>query len=273
MTLHVTQTSLIKLDFNFYLEMASFQLNTSEVARLEHKIKHCEVTNIPINLTEKIDEGSYATVFKIQVRNKPAAVKVLKKQFSKRKILEVSIKLQKLKHPNVVRFRGYSVRPSAIFFEFCEVCIEQEENVHNIAQLIEVFNQNNHFVLKERIDILLQSARGLRYLHDNNVIHKDFKPANLLVSGSLANITVKVADFDDIVDLKNTMAATMTKSEYSNNNMAGMTMTYFAPEIVHGPSKTITKMSDVYSWAISGYEILCNKTHHGPMFFLSSMIP
>ena len=37
-------------------------------------------------------------------------------------------------------------------------------------------------------------------------------------------------------------------------------MTYVAPEIVHGPSKTITKMSDVYSWAISGYEILCNQS-------------
>ena len=80
MKLHVTQTSLIRLDSNFHLEMASFQLNTSEVARLEHKIKHCEVTNIPINLTEKIDEGSYATVYKLQVRNKAAAVKVLKKQ-------------------------------------------------------------------------------------------------------------------------------------------------------------------------------------------------
>ena len=206
MKLHVTQTSLIRLDSNFHLEMASFQLNTSEVARLEHKIKHCEVTNIPINLTETIDEGSYATVYKA------AAVKVLKKQFSKRKILEVSIKFQKLNHPNVVRFRGYSVRPNAVFFEFCEVCIEDEENVHNIAQLIDVFNQNNHFVLKERIDILLQSAGGLRYLYDNNVIHKDFKPANLLVSGSLSNITVKVADFDDIVDIKNTISATMTKS-------------------------------------------------------------
>ena len=48
MKLHVTQTSLIRLDSHFHLEMASFQLNTSEVARLEHKIKHCEETNIPI---------------------------------------------------------------------------------------------------------------------------------------------------------------------------------------------------------------------------------
>ena len=79
---------------SFHLEMASFQLNTSEVARLENKIKHCEVMNVPINLTEKIDEGSYAIVYKLQVRNKAAAVKVLKKQFSKRKILEVSLKLQ-----------------------------------------------------------------------------------------------------------------------------------------------------------------------------------
>ena len=72
-------------------------------------------------------------MYKLQVRNKAAAVKVLRKQFSKWKILEVFIKLQKLNHPNVVRFRGYSVRPSAIFFEFCEVSIEEEENLHNIS--------------------------------------------------------------------------------------------------------------------------------------------
>ena len=54
----------------------------------------------------------------------------------------------------------------------------------------------------------------------------------------------------------------MTKAEYSKNNMAGMTMANFAPEIVHGPSKTVLKMSDVYPWAISGYKILCN--HSSP---------
>ena len=83
---------------------------------------------------------------------------------------------------------------------------------------------------KERIDILLQSARGLQYL---------LKPANLLVSGSLSNIIVNVADFYDIIDIKHTIAATMTKAEYSKNNMAGMTMTYVAPEIVYGPIKTV----------------------------------
>ena len=60
-------------------------------------------------------------------------------------------------------------------------------------------------MLKERIDILLQSARGLQYIHDNNVIRKDFKPANLLVSGSRSTIIVKVADFDDIVEIKSTI--------------------------------------------------------------------
>ena len=103
---NVTQTSLITFDSHFHLEIASFQLNTSEVAKLENKIKHCEVKNVAINFTENIDEGSYATMNKLQVRNKEVAVKVLKKQFSKQKIMEVSIKLQKLNHPNVVRFRG-----------------------------------------------------------------------------------------------------------------------------------------------------------------------
>ena len=51
--------------------------------------------------------------------------------------------MQKLKHPNGIRFRGYSVRPSAIFFEFREVCID--------IYFLDVFLDNSSNTIKTSV--------------------------------------------------------------------------------------------------------------------------
>ena len=65
---------------------------------------------------------------------------------------------------NIIRFRGYSVRPSALIFEYCEVDL-QDDVANNFRQLITVFNDNEHFVLSERINYITQATQGLHYLH------------------------------------------------------------------------------------------------------------
>ena len=44
----------------------------------------------------------------------------------------------------------------------------------------------------------MQASLGLKVLHDTKIIHKDFKPSNLLVSGMTDNKKVKLSDFDDL---------------------------------------------------------------------------
>ena len=46
------------------------------------------------------------------------------------------------------------------------------------------------------------------YLHDTGVVHKDFKPENGLVTGTMDNIVVKITDFDEIVEIRNTITTT-----------------------------------------------------------------
>ncbi|XP_066935463.1 serine/threonine-protein kinase B-raf-like [Clytia hemisphaerica] len=163
--------------------------------------------------------------------------------------------MNKLTHENVVRFLAYSVKPSAIVFELCEVKASDDTLVHNVAELIDLFNENEYFNLKERLDIVLQSAKGLSYLHNNSIIHKDFKPNNCLVTGDLDNIKVKVADFDDIFDIKNTVTSTLTSN--CNQKKQGITLAYSAPDLLL-ENKTPSVESDVYSFAISTYAILGN---------------
>ena len=187
------------------------------------------------------------------MRNKPAAVKVFKSNIIKRKIIQMSAKLRGLKHSNIVHFRGYSIRPSAIFFELCSLQMG-EDIVHNLSQMTTVLNSMEHFVLNERLGYLNQALSGLNYLHARNIIHQDFKPSNLLVQGnSVSDVTIKLTDFDEILMVKQTITATTT-----GNHLKGMTLAYASPELCQCLVKKPTKESDIYSFAITCFETVIN---------------
>lgn len=80
------------------------------------------------------------------------------------------------------------------------------------------------------------------------------KPSNLLVSGDEKNgIIIQICDFDSIFIAKQTMMATLSHVE-----LKGLTLAYAAPEICQRLVKSCSTSSDIYSWAITAYEILCN---------------
>ena len=167
------------------------------------------------------------------------------------KLFKLASQLRKIKDSNVVRFRGYSLRPSAIPFEYCSLSFNGEV-VHNLYQLISNLNAADHFIFQERLRFILQALSQLNYLHNQNIIHKDFKPANLLVTGSsVETAIIKVTDSDELLLLKQTINATFTESF-----MKGMTISYTAPELCLCLVKELTMKSDMYSFAISSYEIL-----------------
>lgn len=150
---------------------------------MEKKEKLFEIPDVPLNLNVKIGEGSSANIYKYVLRNKLAAVKCFKTNIPKYDILRVASHMRRLRHQNKVRFRGYSVRPASIFLEFCSVKINNKV-LHNIFELTNILNTSNYFELKERIGYVFQTLSGLKYLHDNDVLHKDLKLTNLLVQGS-----------------------------------------------------------------------------------------
>jgi serine/threonine protein kinase len=45
------------------------------------------------------------------------------------------------------------------------------------------------------LDVMLQIALGVKYLHDHNIIHGDIKPSNILIFKSSKNVYVKLSDF------------------------------------------------------------------------------
>jgi serine/threonine-protein kinase/endoribonuclease IRE1 len=77
-----------------------------------------------------------------------------------------------------------------------------------------------------QIDVLLQLATGLEYIHKEKIIHRDIKPENILiwVNPEDEEVLLKWADFGLSKQLKET-------ESYSLSNIRG-TVRWFAPEIL-----------------------------------------
>ena len=128
------------------------------------------------------------------------------------KALEKEINLMKeLSHPNIVRYLGTecSNKRLNIFLE----CVPGG----SIASLLKVFG-----VFHEKVAWLYtrQILQGLKYLHDNGVIHRDIKGANILVDN---HGTVKLADFG--------CSRRIGKDDSNSNNVQGTTL-WMAPEVL-----------------------------------------
>ena len=86
-------------------------------------------------------------------------------------------------HPNIVSyFDTDSVRAHNYLFTL------YEENL----SLESMLKRSKGISLYQKIFMLIQASKGLLFLHKNNVLHMDFKPANLVLG---KNYLVKLCDF------------------------------------------------------------------------------
>uniref|UniRef100_A0A1D1XSL8 Serine/threonine-protein kinase HT1 n=1 Tax=Anthurium amnicola TaxID=1678845 RepID=A0A1D1XSL8_9ARAE len=173
-----------------------------------------------------LGEDVAVKVFRLKQLNQP-----LKVEFNK----EFSI-LRQVQHINVVRFIGACT-------ELPHLCLVTEY-MHR-GSLYD-FLHKHHFVLE--LPLLLKFAidicKGMDYLHQNNIIHRDLKTANLLMG---ANNVVKVADFG------------VARFQNTSGDMTAETGTYkwMAPEVMnHQP---YNHKVDIYSFAIVLWELTTSK--------------
>lgn len=123
-------------------------------------------------------------------------------------------------------------------------------------------------VYAEKIDIAVQLARAIRYLHDQNLVFRDLKPQNVGLIGN----TVQLFDFGFCRELPSAtpIHASATSSEGAEEKrdedavyyMSGKgSLMYLAPEVL-GSGRYNQKV-DCYSFAMVLYELLTlNKPFH-----------
>nr|XP_043611752.1 probable receptor-like protein kinase At2g23200 [Erigeron canadensis] len=106
-------------------------------------------------------------------------------------------------------------------------------------------NKRRCLTWEERLNICLGAARGLDYLHQSRIIHRDVKSGNILIADGME---AKVGDFG------------LSKSGFNNRlpsqvhtNVAG-TNVYLDP--LYNESSILTKESDVYSFGVVLFEMV-----------------
>lgn len=190
-----------------------------------------------LKFENKVASGTFGDLYKGTYCSQEVAIKVLKperidadmlKEFSQ----EVFI-MRKIRHKNVVQFIGACTEPS-------KLCIVTEfmarGSIYNFLH-----KQNGSFKLPLLLKIAIDISKGMSYLHQNNIIHRDLKTANLLMD---EHEVVKVADFG--------VARVQTQSGV----MTAETGTYrwMAPEVIE--HKPYDHKADVFSFAIVLWELL-----------------
>ncbi|KAI8536930.1 hypothetical protein RHMOL_Rhmol10G0295000 [Rhododendron molle] len=141
-----------------------------------------------LKFANKVGSGSFGDLYKGTYCSQEVAIKVLKADLLNKDMLtefaqEVFI-MRKIRHKNVVQFIGACTRPPnlCILTEFMS-----RGSVYNFLH-----KQRGAFKFPALLKVALDVSKGMNYLHQNNIIHRDLKTANLLMD---EHEVVKVADF------------------------------------------------------------------------------
>jgi PAS domain S-box-containing protein len=110
---------------------------------------------------------------------------------------------------------------------------------------------SNSLSLTEFLNLALQLTDILNYLYQNRVIHKDIKPANILINPETKQ--VKLIDFS--------IASLLPREtqEIQNPNILEGTLAYLSPEQTGRMNRGIDYRSDFYSLGVTFYELLAGK--------------
>ena len=164
--------------------------------------------------------------------------------------------LQTLNHPNVLSFYGRIEGTSCLVTEFLEKRLSingEDVSINSVRQLLD--EQENDLPWPLRLQIALETARGVSYLHDAECVHCDLKTANVFLgSDEEREWIIKIGDFGEARSQHKDFLMSQLSSQNTNGNVVG-TVPFIAPEVLKGGSPT--KQSDVYSFAMLLIELLC----------------
>lgn len=193
-------------------------------------------------IIDRVGAGGMADVYKArdQRLNRYVAIKILKQEFSNdvkfvSKFRGEAQSVAGLSHPNVVNV--YDVGEDDDLYY---IVMELVEGI-TLKKFIE---KKGTLDVNEAIGIGIQIAQGIQAAHDNNIIHRDIKPQNIIIS---KEGKVKVTDFG--------IAKAATSNTITSNAMGSVH--YISPEQARGGYSD--GKSDIYSLGVTIFEMLSGK--------------
>ena len=193
-------------------------------------------------ILDRIGTGGMSDVYKAKCHklNRFVAVKVLKQEFSENADFVSKFRIEAqaaagLMHPNIVNV--YDVgEENGIYY----IVMELVEGI-TLKKYIE---KKSRLSYKETVSIAIQISMGIEAAHNNNIIHRDIKPQNIIIS---REGKVKVTDFG--------IAKAATSNTITSNVMGSVH--YTSPEQARGGYSD--EKSDIYSLGITIFEMLTGR--------------
>lgn len=191
-------------------------------------------------IIEQIGTGGMADVYKAKCHklNRYVAIKVMKSEFSQDKTFVSKFWAEAqsaagLVNPNVVNVYDVGVE-NGIYY----IVMELVEGI-TLKKYIE---KRGKLPYKEAVSIAIQVANGMDAAHQHNIVHRDIKPQNIIIS---KEGKVKVTDFG---------IAKVASSATINTSASMGSVHYISPEQARGGYSD--ERSDIYSLGITIFEML-----------------
>ncbi len=203
-----------------------------------------KMLNNRYEILEKIGNGGMATVYKAKchVLNRYVAIKILRDEFTTdsefiKKFNTEAQSAASLTHPNIVSIYD----------------VGNEDNLYYIVMeliqgktLKDIIMEDGVLSWKWSVNIAIQIASALETAHRNNIIHRDIKPHNIIIT---EDGMAKVTDFG--------IAKAVSNSTITAFGTTIGSVHYFSPE--HARGGYTDAKSDIYSLGIVMYEMLTGK--------------
>lgn len=197
-------------------------------------------------ILELLGEGGMAFVFKAKDEQleRNVAIKTLKPIYISDSNFVSRFKREaqtaaNLNHPNIVQIFDWGVEDNEPYF-----VMEYVEG----TTLSSVLAKNKRVNISDALYIGSQVSAALHEAHENNLVHRDIKPGNIMIT---PGGKIKVTDFG-IVSIQD------EDSDITKSGTILGTANYISPEQAQG--LPVSKQSDLYSLGVVLYELISGKT-------------
>ncbi|KAJ3670996.1 hypothetical protein LUZ60_008422 [Juncus effusus] len=228
-------------------------IHSANAAALEKIMEKWAVDLSKLYLGHRFASGAYSKLHHGIYRDKPVAVKIIRqpdedengelaKRIEKQFMREIS-NLSRLYHPNIIQLIGACKTPPVF-------CVITEFLSGGSLRLFLHKQQSKPLELRKTVQISLQIARGMEYIHSQGVIHRDLKPENILFD---QDQKVKLVDFG--------ISCEEAFCDFLEEDPG--TYRWMAPEMVK--NKLYNRKVDVYSFGLILWEMVSGHTPYEEM--------
>ncbi|KAJ3438258.1 mitogen-activated protein kinase kinase kinase [Anaeramoeba flamelloides] len=220
------------------------KIDKTILKEIDNIVTFQEILPKEITILRRVGNGSFKEVYEGIWNNKCVAVAKLieGKKFSENQLNDFTqeiITVCNLNHPNIIKFYGGYLKDVSNIMIICEFC--------RGGDLYEFLHSKQELTPKQKIQIALDIAYGIEYLHSKKLVHRDLKTPNVLFS---EDGKIKIADFG--------LSKTMSLSNTLINHTIVGTPRWMAPELLRGEQNYTDKV-DIYSFGIILWEISTGK--------------